>query len=58
MVYYSTFFQDVIKTIGEVPADPRTAIPKKTVKIIDCGIVGIEKKYELSEAQAASDDDL
>lgn len=52
------FLQDVIRTIGEVPADSRTAVPKKSVKIIDCGIVGIEKKYELTEAQAASDDDL
>lgn len=50
--------QDVIRTIGEVPADSRTAVPKKSVKIIDCGIVGIEKKYELTEAQAASDEDL
>jgi hypothetical protein len=33
-------------------------VPKKSVKIIDCGIVGIEKKYELTEAQAASDEDL
>lgn len=49
---------DVIRTIGEVPADSRTAVPKKSVKIIDCGIVGIEKKYELTEAQAASDEDL
>lgn len=49
---------DVVRTIGETPTDSRTAVPKKTVKIIDCGIVGIEKKYELTEAQAESNEDL
>lgn len=52
------YFQDVVRTIGETPTDSRTAVPKKTVKIIDCGIVGIEKKYELTEAQAESNEDL
>lgn len=55
---YTLIFQDVIQTIGEVPTDSRTAVPKKTVKIIDCGVVGIEKKYELTEEQATSDSDL
>lgn len=52
------YLQDVVRTIGETPTDSRTAVPKKTVKIIDCGIVGIEKKYELTEAQAESNEDL
>lgn len=58
--YKSTiaYLQDVVRTIGETPTDSRTAVPKKTVKIIDCGIVGIEKKYELTEAQAESNEDL
>lgn len=59
-MYKSTiaYLQDVVRTIGETPTDSRTAVPKKTVKIIDCGIVGIEKKYELTEAQAESNEDL
>ncbi|CAH1797589.1 unnamed protein product [Owenia fusiformis] len=49
---------DVIRTLGEVPADPNTAVPKKKVKIVDCGIVGIEKKYDLKNDELDSEDDL
>lgn len=43
------FMQDVIKTLGDVPSDPNTAVPKKKVKIIDCGINEVDKKYDLDE---------
>ncbi|KAK3097578.1 hypothetical protein FSP39_011099 [Pinctada imbricata] len=49
---------DVIRTIADVPADKNTALPKRTIKIIDCGVVGIDKKYELTEKEALSDDDI
>ena len=52
------FLQDVVRTIGEVQADSRTAVPKKNIKLIDCGVVGIDKKYELTDAQAESDEDM
>lgn len=33
-------------------------MPKKTVKIIDSGAVGIETRYELTEKQISSDTDI
>ena len=47
-----------MKTIGEVPADPHTAVPKNRVKIIDCGLNELDRKYDLSEDQLDSTDDL
>ncbi|KAL5004732.1 hypothetical protein ScPMuIL_018188 [Solemya velum] len=49
---------DVLRTIGRVPSDSKNAEPKKAVKIIDCGIVGIERPYDLTYAQTESDDDV
>merc|ERR1711976_236430 len=49
---------DVIRQIGEVPSDPNTAIPKKEVRIIDCGLNDLESKYDLSEAQLDATEDL
>ena len=46
---YFYFLQDVIKTLGDVPSDPNTAVPKKKVKITDCGINEVDKKYDLDE---------
>ena len=47
-----------MKTIGDVPADPNTAVPKKRVKIIDCGLNELDKKYDLTEDQLDSIEDL
>ncbi|KAL3865701.1 hypothetical protein ACJMK2_043063 [Sinanodonta woodiana] len=49
---------DVLHAIGDVPTDPNTAVPKKTVRVIDCGLEGISKKYDLTEAQVDSDHDI
>jgi len=49
---------DVIKTIGEVPSDPTTAVPKKRVRIIDCGINQLDRKYDLTEEQLDLGEDL
>ncbi|KAL5007704.1 hypothetical protein ScPMuIL_016510 [Solemya velum] len=49
---------DVLKTIGDVPTNVETAEPKKVIKIIDSGIVGIGKKYDLSDKQLESEVDL
>lgn len=49
---------DVIKAIGEVELQKDSAMPKKTVKIIDSGTVGIDKKYELTEEQIESEQDI
>lgn len=52
------FPQEVLRTLGKVPADPSNAEPKKSVKIIDSGVVGLLKPYELSNVQSESDDDI
>jgi len=49
---------DVIKTIGEVPSDPNTALPKVKVTITDCGLNPLERKYDLEGDQLDSTDDL
>ena len=49
---------ETVRTIGEVESDATTAIPKKRVKIIDCGLEGIDRKYSLSKEQAQIDGDL
>ncbi|XP_033749576.1 peptidyl-prolyl cis-trans isomerase B-like [Pecten maximus] len=49
---------DVVRQIGEVPASNVNALPKRKVDIVDSGVVGIQKKYELTEEQMASDDDI
>ena len=48
----------VIETLGEVPSDDRTALPEKKVTVVDCGINFLKAKYELSEAQLDSTEDL
>jgi len=49
---------DVIKTVGEVPSDPATALPKTKVTITDCGVLNIEKRYELDESLLDSTEDI
>ena len=49
---------DVVETLGNVPSDPNTAEPKKTVKIIGCGVNKLDKKYDLAEDQLDSTEDL
>jgi len=49
---------DVIETLGNVPSDPNTAVPKKEVRIKDCGQNELDKKYTLTEAQLKSEEDL
>jgi cyclophilin family peptidyl-prolyl cis-trans isomerase len=49
---------DVVKTIGDVPSDPNNAVPKKRIKIIDCGLNELDRKYDLTEEQLESTEDL
>lgn len=49
---------DVIQLIGEIPSDPNTAVPKKHVKIVDCGLNKLDRKYTLTTEQAASNHDI
>ncbi|OWF46913.1 peptidyl-prolyl cis-trans isomerase A2-like [Mizuhopecten yessoensis] len=49
---------DVVQHLGNVPASSVNAIPKRKVFIEDCGVVGIEKKYDLTDSQMISDEDI
>jgi len=49
---------DLVKKIGELPSNPDNAVPDVSVKITKSGVNKIEKKYELTDAQAASEDDI
>jgi cyclophilin family peptidyl-prolyl cis-trans isomerase len=49
---------DVIEALGEVPSDPNTAVPKKEVRIVDCGVNRLDKPYDLTKDQLESTEDL
>lgn len=49
---------DVVKTIAEVPCDATNAMPKRTIRIIDCGVVKLKNKYDLTPDQIDSEDDI
>merc|ERR1712150_94058 len=49
---------ETVKVIGEVESNPNTAVPKKKIKIIDCGINELEKKYDLQEDQLSLEADI
>lgn len=49
---------DVIQMIGEVPAEQDTAIPEKSVKIVDCGVHSLKNKYTLTTDQLDSTQDI
>lgn len=48
---------NVVNTVGEVPSDPNTAVPKKRIRIVDCGVNEVAK-YDLTEGQLDSNEDL
>lgn len=50
-------FQDVVRVIGELDTNSNSK-PFKAVRIVDSGVVGLEKKYNLNETQLKSDEDL
>ena len=49
---------DVIDVLGNVPSDSNTAKPKKTVRIVNCGVNTLERKYDLAQDQLDSQEDL
>jgi len=48
----------VVEVLGDVPADPNTAVPKKEVRIVDCGLNSLDRKYDLKPDQLDSVEDL
>lgn len=49
---------DVVEKVGNVPVKPNTAIPERKIKIVDCGLNDLEKKYDLSDAQFLGTEDF
>ncbi|XP_029649440.1 peptidyl-prolyl cis-trans isomerase [Octopus sinensis] len=49
---------DTVKLLGNVEADFSTAVPKKRVKITDCGVEELKNKYSLTEDEILSDKDI
>ena len=50
-------WQDTIRKLSEVQTSV-TGHPKMTVKIVDCGVVGITSKYEIDPKVVMSDGDI
>ena len=38
-----------MNTVGELETNDLTAVPIKDVRIVDCGVNSLERKYDLSE---------
>jgi len=49
---------DVIKKIGDIESDSKTAVPKYKVQVIDCGVNDLDSKYELKGDQITTDQDI
>lgn len=49
---------DTVRTIGEIPSDSRTAVPQLEVRIVDCGVNRLDRKYDLSPEDLDSTEDL
>jgi len=49
---------DVVETVGNVATNSFTAVPKKEVTIVDCGVNTIDRKYTLTKDQLDSVEDL
>ena len=52
------YVQETIKKIGEVSSDPDTAEPQYTVRLVDCGLNTLAKKYDLTTSQLDSVADI
>ena len=49
---------NVVEALGEVPSSTKTAVPDHKVTIVDCGVNNLKEKYELTEDQLDSTEDL
>ena len=49
---------DVVATLGELPADPDTAVPHHKITITDCGVTKLAKPYDIPENLLDSTDDV
>ena len=49
---------EVVSTLGEVSTDHSTGVPRYSVKIVDCGVNVLDRKYELTAEQLDTTEDL
>lgn len=49
---------DTVRTIGELSTNPKTALPDLEVRIVDCGLNNLDRKYDLKPEELDSTDDL
>lgn len=49
---------ETVRVVGEVPSDSKTAVPFKPVKIINCGMNALERKYDLTPDELDTIEDL
>jgi cyclophilin family peptidyl-prolyl cis-trans isomerase len=49
---------DTVRTIGELATNPKTAQPELEVRIVDCGVDRLDRKYDLKPEDLDSTDDL
>lgn len=49
---------DVLQIINDLDTDPDSAWPKKKVRIADCGLNEMPKKYDLTDKQVEAGEDL
>ena len=50
--------QETVRKLGEVAVNPDTAEPEFEVKIVDCGLNSLSKKYDLAATELDSVTDL
>jgi cyclophilin family peptidyl-prolyl cis-trans isomerase len=49
---------DTVRTIGELSTNPKTALPDLEVRIVDCGLNNLDRKYDLKPEELDSTEDL
>ena len=49
---------EVVSTLGEVKSDIYTAVPELSVRVVDCGVNSLDRKYTLTEEQLDTTEDL
>lgn len=49
---------DVVRKIGDIESDKKTAVPKYKVQVIDCGVNDLDAKYELTGDQLTNEADI
>lgn len=52
------FRQDVLQIVNDLETDADSAWPKRKVRISDCGLNDMPKKYDLTEKQVEANEDV